>query len=434
MRAPHRAAPRRPRVHVLGIVSLNGGDAAILDAQVRVLQRRWPDADLTVHDRDPEAAARYAPRLRFASFLAPLIMRPPGARRYRGDVRVRRHVGRARASLAGRLPGWNWLRPLPLRGMDLAVYTGGTTLTENYSLQDKVFDLDLVRRARIPYVFFPQSAGPFDRPENRELLAPVFEDADLLLLRDERSLRHVLATGARAEACRVVPDVVFALARSDIASPVSRAPGPERVAVSVREWRHYSSRSPDDGRANCLAAFRGLVTSLARERGADVTFVSTCQGRPEYGFDDSEFAHEVVAGLDADVTASVTVDGGLYDAEGLRDRLAGFDVMVSMRLHAAILAVCGGTPTLTVAYEYKSTEVWGQLGQSEFSLDLEHLDADELVARASALLDRRDEVAATTAPVLAGWRDEVMGLGDLVARSVAAPQAGWNRSGRTARR
>ena len=421
-----------PRVHVLGVVSLNGGDAAILDAQVLVVRQRWPDARVVVHDRDPVAAARYAPHLDFAPFLADQVAHPHGARSYRGAVRVRRRVALARAFLGRRLR-WRRLLPAVLQDVDLAVYTGGTSLTENYALARKAAEIDLVRRAGIPYVFFPQSAGPFDQPASRELLSPLFAGTDLLLLRDERSLRHVLSAGARAETCRVVPDVVFALVRDDLDPPPVRAPGPERVAVSVREWRHYATRSPEDGQQNCVSAFRRLVTALVRERGAAVTFVSTCQGRPEYTFDDAAFAHEVVRGLDHDVAASVDVDDGLYDAVGLRERLSGFDAMVSMRLHAAILSVCGGTPALTVAYEYKSTEVWRQLGQDEFTLDLESLDGDVLVARAVALLDRRDQVRAAMLPLLASWREEVLALGDDLA-DVLAAQARPRRSGRTARR
>lgn len=422
-----------PRVHVLGIVSLNGGDAAILDAQVLVVRQRWPDARVVVHDRDPIAAARYAPHLDFAPFLADQVAHPHGARSYRGAVRVRRRVALARACLGRRLR-WRRLLPAVLRDVDLAVYTGGTTLTENYSLSRKAAEIDLVRRAGIPYVFFPQSAGPFEQPASRDLLSPLFAGTKLLLLRDERSLRHVLGAGARAGTSRVVPDVVFALVRDDLAPSLVRVPGPERVAVSVREWRHYSTRSPEDGQQGCVSAFRRLVTALVRERGAAVTFVSTCQGRPEYTFDDAAFAREVVGGLDDDVVASVEVDGGLYDAVGLRDRLSGFDVMISMRLHAAILAVCGGTPTLTVAYEYKSTEVWHQLGQDEFTLDLETLDGDVLAARASALLDHREQVREEMLPLLASWREQVLALGDDVAAVLAAqaPPRRWGR--KTARR
>ena len=347
---------------------------------------------------------------------------------------MRRRAALARASLGRRLR-WRRLLPAVLRDVDLMVYTGGTTLTENYSLPRKATEIDLVRRSGIPYVFFPQSAGPFERPASRDLLSPLFAETDLLLLRTTRGpCGHVLSAGARAETCRVVPDVVFALAREDLASPPVRAPGPERVAVSVREWRHYATRSPEDGQQNCLRAFRRLVTALVRERGAAVTFVSTCQGRPEYTFDDAAFAHEVCARAGPRRRCL----GGRRRRPLRRRRAAVTGSRGSTRWSRCACTPrssppAAGTPALTVAYEYKSTEVWRQLGQDEFTLDLESLDGDVLVARAVALLDRRDQVRAAMLPLLASWREEVLALGDDLA-DVLAAQARPRRSGRTARR
>lgn len=407
-----------PRIHILGAVSLNGGDAAILDAQVQVLRDHWPHASITVHERDWEPAARYMPHRRFVPFLGSQVDCPPGALRFRGARRLRRASTLVRASVGGLHPWLRPLLPLPLRGIDLAVYTGGTSLTENYPLEKKVRDLELVRRARIPYAFFPQSAGPFDQPHNRAMLAPVLAEAAVVMLRDRRSLEHVLAAGARPERCVVVPDVVFALARRDLTTlPVRRA-GSERVAVSVREWKHFTTRSPQQGRARTVAAFQRMVSALVRDRDARITFISTCQGRPEYTHDDSVFAREVVSGLDDDVAARVEIDADFHATEALIDRLAGFDAVVSMRLHTAILAVCSGVPTLTVAYEYKSTEVWSQLGQDAFTLDLENLDGEEFASTASLLLDQRDRVREALAPQVATFRDEALRLGGVLADSL----------------
>lgn len=412
------------RIHILGIVSLNGGDAAILQAQVLLLRRRWPDARIVVHDRDAVAAARYLPSLQFAGPLAEVVTRPPRLLRARGG-RTWRRAMQLKARMAGRLRSPRLL-PTALRGMDLALYTGGTSLTENYRLAPKVADLELVRRAGIPYAFLPQSAGPFEQAENRAALRPVLADAALVMLRDDRSLRYVLDVGAAPERCVVVPDVVFALAREDLGASPEPSPDeggaarPERLAVSVREWRHFTTRPAEEGRAAMVAAFRFMVTTLVRERGLRVTFVSTCQGRPEYTHDDSVFAAEVVAGLPDDVVPAVEVDGDLYDAEGLIERLASFDALVSMRLHAAILGVCSGLPTLTVAYEYKSTEVWHQLGMTDWTLDLETLDGSELTERAISLLDRRADVRAHLAPRVSAFRDRALALGDDVAEAIAA--------------
>ncbi|WP_432520356.1 polysaccharide pyruvyl transferase family protein [Kineococcus sp. SYSU DK006] len=412
-------------VHILGLVSLNGGDAAILIAQRRVLQRQWPGARVSVSDTHPEAAATYLPDIPFVPFLLPALA--PG-RRLPARARAVLHRARcARVKVAASLVGRGLSAPAravlpssvarPFQEMvraDVIAYTGGTTLTDNYNLADKVFDLDVARRLRKPLVFLPQSAGPFRKPENREGLRPVLAAADLVLLRDERSLQHVVEIGADPARCRVVPDVVFALARPELADAERvEGAGPPRLAVSVREWAHFRDKDKQRGMADYADSLRAAVTSAVRERGAEVTFVSTCQGRPEYVRDDSEFALRVAEGLPEDVREHVVVDRAAHHPEELIDVLAGFDAMLSTRLHGAISAVCTGVPTLTIAYEYKTTEVWGQLGLPEWTVDIDDVTPQVLSQRVLALLDDaprvRKQVAAAV-PAMAAGAEEVGAL------------------------
>lgn len=425
------------RVHVLGVVSLNGGDAAILGAEVAILRDRWPDAHLVVSDSHPEAARRYLPELEFVPFLNGELL---GSR---GRPLTGRRLGLARRRLlaAASLCGRRRTRPLTrlltsrreravfdrLRRADVAAYTGGTSLTDNYALGGKVFDLDVARRLRVPLVFFQQSAGPFRKPENREGLQGPFAAADLVLLRDQRSLGHVLEVGARPERCRVLPDTVFALVRDPLPPVHGAAGGRVRVAVSLRSWSYFDGLTKEEGMARYLASVRAAVTRVVRERDAEVVFVSTCQGRPEYWTDDSRVATEAVQGLPDDVRDRCRVDAAAYQPEALVDLLTGFDVMLSTRLHGAITAACAGVPTLAVAYEYKTHEVWGQLGLSEWSFDISTLDPDTLAQALLDLVDQRAEVRDVLELALPHQREGARSAADLIDDVVAGRplRAGW---------
>src|SRR3546814_6657409 len=58
----------------------------------------------------------------------------------------------------------------------------------------------------------------------------------------------------------------------------------------------------------------------------------------------------------------VRVDDRFHTPEALRDRYAGYDMVVATRMHAAILALCAGTPVMPLAYEFKTAELFGRLG------------------------------------------------------------------------
>jgi colanic acid/amylovoran biosynthesis protein len=412
------------RVHVLGSVALNGGDAAIMAGQEAMLRRQWPDVAISVSDSDPEAAARYYPQYEFHPFLY------TGVARYRGGRRidhlrarlVRAHWfavaylhGRGADRLARRLSTPEQTALLaPLLAAGVIAYTGGTSLTENYDLKAKLFDLQIAALLGRTLVFLPQSAGPFRRPDTRSILRQVFRAADLVLVRDSRSHGYVLDVGAVPERSTVLPDMAFALVVPPADWPARNGHAP-KLAVSVRSWSHFDGLTPEEGMRRYTEAVQEAVTRVVRTGGAEVSFVSTCQGRPEYWTDDSALAVDIAAGLDPDVQAAVTVDREARTPPELLKHLAGFDAMLSTRLHGAILATCAGVPTLPIAYEFKTREVWGQLGLDEWVIDIGDVDRDGLADAVIRLLERRVQVRAQLGEALPQQLAGAMSVGPILA-------------------
>ncbi|TGQ90312.1 colanic acid biosynthesis glycosyl transferase, partial [Mesorhizobium sp. M1C.F.Ca.ET.204.01.1.1] len=88
---------------------------------------------------------------------------------------------------------------------------------------------------------------------------------------------------------------------------VGIAPAPTgRVAISVRHWSFVSDG--EEGMRRYLDSIREIATILVRDHAKKVTFVSTCQGVPEYAHDDSKTARAIVAELDPEIAKHVSVD------------------------------------------------------------------------------------------------------------------------------
>jgi colanic acid/amylovoran biosynthesis protein len=415
------------RVHILGLVMLNGGDAAIMSGQEKAIRTRWPDASIHISDANPKGARRYTD-LPVHPFLRDGITQSGGGRRARlGNCLRAAHLLFV-ASLVGR----GWLRAAQtastarqqyllsaLREADLVAYTGGTTLTESYDLRAKLFDLEVARRLRKPMVFLPQSAGPFQQSRNQRALRKVFSASSSIILRDSRSLQHVLDVGAAPERCSVRPDMCFAIA-DDPAKWRKRPSVAERlrIAISVREWQHFSDCSTEEGMRRYVAAIQASVSRVVRGSQAEVVFLSTCQGRPEYWIDDSALAVNIAEGLDADVRSHVRVDREARSPEELKRALASFDAMLSTRMHGGILAACVGVPALTIAYEYKTREVWRQLGLEKWVCDIESANAETLPQSLSDLLVSRTDVVEQLAAVVPRLQREALSVGEQLERAL----------------
>ena len=268
---------------------------------------------------------------------------------------------------------------------DVVVYTGGTSLVGNYDLRGKLFDLQLAQELGVPVIFFTQSMGPFVKPGLRRKLGNILRKSPLILLRDQASLANAVAVGAPPERCHVLADVVFGLHSSQNVTRRSAWP-PQKVAISVRDWAHFEKIDTVEGMRRYRESVANLVNFVVRELGAKVSFLSTCQGRPEYWTDDSLVAEEIAKALPQDVRESVVVDRLPRSPDQLRDAFGGFDLVVATRMHAAILALIAGTPVLPIAYEFKTVELFRTLGWGPLISHIDELANDTLVGKLQLLL------------------------------------------------
>lgn len=430
------AAPRdRPTVAVINAVLANGGDAAILLGLRRALEAACGPLRLVVFDGQADVTARDYPELdvRPALHAHAWPARAPGlaARLRRGArwLRLRRRLPEAARRLAAgdragarRLAGAAWPALEALAAADARVSTGGTYLTETYWLGPRLLEFAAVRPLG-PYALYTQSLGPFARPGVRRALARVFAEARLVLLRDARSERTVRALAPDASA-RVRADAAFGLAEPAVlARAAARTLPPEgaRVVVSVREWGHFAQETPEEGMARYRAAVSAAVVHLVRRRRARVTFLSTCQGRAGYRYDDARVAAAIAAGLPEDVRAAVRVDGAPRTPAALLDAFGRADLVLATRMHAAILALAAGTPALPVAYEFKTRELFGTLGAADWVQDIETVAPETLVAAAEQVWTELPARRAALFAAVAAQRADALEAGRDTARALGLP-------------
>ena len=391
---------------IVNAVSLNAGDAAILEGIVRSLQDAYDGAlEITVSDDAPEIAARHYPHLTFIPALRTL----PGRRGPRWVRRIEASLRKWRIAAAV-----NLLECSPrlahalldnrarehvahVRAADIIVSTGGTYLVEHYRMARRIHEIQIAQALGKPTYLMTQSAGPFRRRSNRRKIAVMANRCEAVFLRDERSRRHLLEIGVPPEKLFVCPDLAFVLAeeRAPVRAAASDRP---RVAVSVRDWKHFGQR----GRVAGMARYREAVAAAVRELhdlGAHITFLSTCQGIQEYWTDDSRFAAALVAKLVPDLP-NVTVDSDFHSPGELVSLLGSFDLVLATRMHFGILALAAGTPTAAIAYEYKTAELFAALDLSDFVLDIQDIEAADLCDVVTRAFHQRAAVTSKIAQQL----------------------------------
>ncbi|MBE0530845.1 MAG: polysaccharide pyruvyl transferase family protein [Rhodospirillales bacterium] len=414
------------KIAITNMVTLNTGDAAILISTVDILRTvAGSNLDVTVFDPQASAAKRYYSDFDFRAGFFDQIVAWTGVRWRKGGILILLAAAATwrtplRRLFAHLLPPSIVVSLERFAAADLVISGGGTYLMPHYRIFPKMLDLLVALALRRPFILFTQSLGPFPRRRRNWLLRYVLRQARVILVRDARSRRHLIDLGISDERIALCADAAFALAPPQPSGSTARVTGegPLRVAISVRDWPHFSNGTAD-GMAAYHVAIAALVRRLVEGHGAEVMFLSTCQGIREYWTDDSRVAETVAALLPAETRRHVQVDHEFHTPQTLLSLYADFDLVVATRMHAAILALCAGVPVLPVAYEFKTAELFTALGLGDYVQSIESLTGEQLCRTADRMVTERLALRAALPARVARARCSAISAGGYVTCALA---------------
>jgi colanic acid/amylovoran biosynthesis protein len=244
---------------------------------------------------------------------------------------------------------------------DILISTGGTYLVDNYDFSNRALELQYAHRLGKRIVLWTQSLGPFASSQTRARIKPIVECNPRAYLRDDESLRSWVRAGGDSLHASVAPDAVFGLAPQGANDAVK-----DRMLISVREWKWAgpTGRLLDEGQ---YARSMRTAASIGADQGLKVIAISTCQGVANY-VDDSRYARRVFADSEADV------DSNFHTPTQLLAEISSARVVVTTRMHLAILALISGVPTIAIAYEFKTRALFEALGLGRYAVAIEEVD------------------------------------------------------------
>ncbi|MDR1065611.1 MAG: polysaccharide pyruvyl transferase CsaB, partial [Oscillospiraceae bacterium] len=238
-----------------------------------------------------------------------------------------------------------------LRRCDALVFGGGSLLQDHTSTRSLLYYLAILSLARAlgrKIMIYANGIGPVTREKNRERVLKAVQSADVVTLRDERSLGELVAMGVTREDIKVTSDPVFTMELPDEAerretlkalgigadnSP-SSGPGRPFAVISARKWDAGESFIPELAR---------LCDMISLQLGRDILFL------PMQPPGDAEACRAVAAKME---TPSIVPERELTLREyfGIIEEA---DFALSMRLHTLIFAARAGTPPLGIDVDPK---------------------------------------------------------------------------------
>jgi polysaccharide pyruvyl transferase WcaK-like protein len=388
----------------------NLGDEAIITAVIQHIRLRWPEAAIVGLSVNPDDTGRRyripAYPIRYRRFLAANNGGPPAqsaapsapalGSRFKEMLKAIPVLGTLLRRLAR---GVDTCRRVALeigflkhsyrviRELDLLFVSGSNQFLDNYGgpwgfPYTLLKWSALTRLAGGKVVFVSMGAGPLDSRLSQWLVRLTLRKAHYLSFRDAGSQRLLRDIGVRSESS-VVPDLAFSLITNDSPSPQNRTG--LRASVAINPMPVYDSRYWYFSDA---AKYEHYVTTFSRfaaqliEAGHPVFFFGT---HPN----DQLVIDDILALLPVPRATGLAGRADLRryheSVSDLMKTIQSADLIVATRFHGVLLALYAGKPVLGVCYYRKTRELMAQMGQDDYAVDLETMEADDLMRRFRAL-------------------------------------------------
>ncbi len=269
--------------------------------------------------------------------------------------------GPKRVSRVGRLlrrsappPSAEWLPVVEaVSEAALVVASGGDIFSSDYGgPMRQLRPLRAALDAGVPVVFLAQSIGPFRSAKEAQAWTSVARRSALITVRERISYDYVTQRlGLPAKLVELTADPAFLLPAAASEPPGARPKDsvPTQPLVTVAVSGGISRFGGVDA-AGHLESLEGVVRTALDTLGARVLLVAHVQDDAERN-DDRIAARAVYERFERDPRITMAGDLGAAELKGL---IAGSDLLIAERMHAAIAGLSSGVCTVTIGYSIKA--------------------------------------------------------------------------------
>jgi colanic acid/amylovoran biosynthesis protein len=413
------------------------GDAALLSVLLTQLDQAFPGSCIEVSSlEDPRLHIDFEGRHNLGS-----------SRRYGADETVSRPVRAGRKALMSAI-GMAWFRGhrvgrvagvyrrvgglLPdevgreleaIANADLVVSVGGgylngtPNLSGDLSVYSNLVPITLANRLGKVVICAPQSFGPYGRPPQRRAVRTALNKTDLVLVREDKSLRLLQDVGVNPDRLNRAIDSAFALRRGKVGDWRRRLGVDDQtclVGVTARQWLDPDAQQRYEG---MLAELIDHVQSDPLRRVVLIPQVIS-----DLAGEDDRVVNRRIAGFC--VGPSPILIDGVHDLYDIKDLYAAMTFVVGMRFHSVIFALTNRVPAIAIDYHHKARGIMADLGLSRWVLRLESLTALRLIDRFEDLLIERAAYEAHLDAVLPAYMEQANDVVRVMAATYESRRAG----------
>jgi len=370
--------------------SSNRGDAAILTSMISALKKHIPNAEFTVLSHYPNVIKI----MHKIDSLRPIIVTSGG---YINILLAMLKMTQYLLWALMQRCGFNLRLLIDKEKLeilkkhaeaDIIIFVGGGNYNDNYrpAIFGRLYGIFLSKILKKPVVLYAHSIGPFNTFVYKHLAKLVFNEVDLITLRDSESKKVLDELRVHKPPVYVTADSAFNLSviDADMAKELLLKEGINvndrpLVSISVRKWGFYNTANVSGGHKSYIHVMAQLADYLVAKINATIVFMSTSTDLGGYRNDDRIVAREVISMMKYAGNAKIVE--GEYGPEELKGMFGQMDMHIGTRMHSNIFALSMGVPVVAIAYEFKTNGLMQSFDLEKYVCDIENINFKELCTK-----------------------------------------------------
>lgn len=290
---------------------------------------------------------------------------------------------------------------------DALFITGGTPLyNDDVNMAYKAAIVWLMKMRKKPVVIHGISLREASSVLSRMLIRFIVKSADIAGGREAETVRAFREISAQKNMVRDFPDPAIEMQPIEPAAAAAllkteRVPtnGKKLVGICVRnlhaeasiQHKRYGRGFDAKARGRFYDVLAGTVEHLVTGKNAFVVFFPMDTDLSE---DDRQGAREIMKRISSKrVLSNVISIESQYGPREMKGMLGLMYIVITVRFHPILLASSMSIPVIGIAYARKNADLMRDLGQSDFSMNLESTTTENLENVLQRVFDERETIA-----------------------------------------
>ncbi len=261
-------------------------------------------------------------------------------------------------------------------------------------LFSRTLEVMVARSFRKPVILFPNSVGPFRTWLGRSMAKLSLDSCDYLLVRDPISYGIVEKMGLKSAKILTYDTALL----FNLQTRVPEGADLPELALGVSAGVYSNSMSKADVQNYIIAHAKALDDAI-KKHGFTVVFL------PHYisGFsgDDLDVSKQIIEKMRYKEQTRIIITESVPEFKALLGKMS---MVITSKMHPAILTVSAFVPVLSIVYDHKQTGFFQRLDMTDCTLDIKEVSAERLVSKIESTWSQHVQLTAVLAEQIPRWQ------------------------------